>query len=48
MPKYAVRRGLEGSVGDVVVRLHAWKGEKHLGVWEVGTLGGKHVYTIVD
>lgn len=49
VPKYAVRRGLEGSVlRDVVVRLHAWKGDRHLGVWEVGTLSGKHVYTIVD
>ncbi|ROV93836.1 hypothetical protein VMCG_08800 [Cytospora schulzeri] len=48
VPKYAVRRGLEDSVGDVVVKLHAWKGERHLGVWEVGTLSGKHVYTVVD
>ncbi|ROV96697.1 hypothetical protein VSDG_05524 [Cytospora chrysosperma] len=51
VPKYGtVRRGLEGSgvLRDVVVRLHAWKGDRHLGVWEVGTLGGKHVYTIVD
>lgn len=48
MPKYNVRRGLEGTLGDVVVRLHAWRGEEHLGAWEVGRLGGGHVYVVVD
>ena len=48
VPKYAIRRGREDSVGEIVVKLHAWKGERHLGVWEVGRLSGKDAYTIVD
>ncbi|KUI63983.1 hypothetical protein VM1G_10755 [Cytospora mali] len=48
VPTFPIRRDLEDRVGDVLVKLHAWKGERHLGVWEVGRLSGKHVYTVVD
>ncbi|KUI60855.1 hypothetical protein VP1G_08055 [Cytospora mali] len=48
VPTFSIRRDLEDRVGDVLVKLHAWKGERHLGVWEVGRLNGKHVYTVVD
>lgn len=47
MPKYAVRKGLEDSVCDVIVKLHAWKGERHLGAWEVGKLSGADAYKVV-
>ncbi|CAN8100785.1 unnamed protein product [Discula destructiva] len=38
LPRYS-RRNSGGEDDDVVlVRLHAWKGERHLGVWEVGRM----------
>lgn len=33
---------------EVLVRLHAWKGEKHLGAWEVGRLSGECAFRFVD
>lgn len=47
MPKYAVPKGREDTVGDVVVKLHAWKGERHLGAWEMGRLSGADAYKVV-
>ncbi|KKY35775.1 hypothetical protein UCDDA912_g04260 [Diaporthe ampelina] len=47
MPKYAVPKGREDTVGDVVVKLHAWKGERHLGAWEMGRLSGLDAYKVV-
>lgn len=47
MPKYAVPKGREDTVGDVVVKLHAWKGERHLGAWEMGRLSGPDAYKVV-
>lgn len=47
MPKYSVPKGREDTVGDVVVKLHAWKGERHLGAWEVGRLSGPDAYRVV-
>lgn len=32
---------------EVMVRLHAWRGEKHLGAWEVGRLSGGDVSRVV-
>lgn len=29
------------GVGAVVVKLHAWKGEKHLGAFEVGRINAR-------
>lgn len=56
VPRYAIRRGntadadadADAEAEEVVVKLHAWKGEKHLGAWEVGTLSGSNIYRIVD
>lgn len=54
VPRYAIRRSnnaeadAEADAEEVVVKLHAWKGEKHLGAWEVGTLSGSNIYRIVD
>lgn len=47
MPKYTVPKGREDTVNDVVVKLHAWKGERHLGAWEVGRLSGPDAYNFV-
>lgn len=47
MPKYSVPKGREATVGDVVVKLHAWKGDRHLGAWEVGRLSGHDAYRVV-
>lgn len=32
---------------EVLVRLHAWKGEKHLGAWEVGRITGEDAFRVV-
>lgn len=32
----------------VLVKLHAWKGDRHLGVWHVGQLRGDAAYEVVD
>lgn len=32
---------------EVMVRLHAWRGEKHLGAWEVGRLSGGDVSRVM-
>ncbi|KAF3765162.1 hypothetical protein M406DRAFT_331474 [Cryphonectria parasitica EP155] len=33
---------------EVLVRLHAWRGERHLGAWEVGRLRGRDVFLVMD
>ncbi|ROV97159.1 hypothetical protein VPNG_08816 [Cytospora leucostoma] len=45
IPKFALKGG---RTDDIVVKLHAWKGERHLGVWEVGTLSGERAYVAMD
>lgn len=44
VPKYASKPGMKED--GVVVKLHAWKGETHLGMWEVGTLDGPDNFII--
>lgn len=58
VPKYALKRrqqhqgddkcALLANAADVLVKLHAWKGEEHLGVWQVGKLRGEVIYQVVD
>lgn len=45
VPRYAVKE--MPSDDEVLVRLHAWKGERHLGAWEVGKLSGEDAYKVV-
>lgn len=48
VPRYAVKEMPAGGEEDeVLVRLHAWKGERHLGAWEVGRLSGEDAYKVV-
>lgn len=53
VPRYAIRRRRWGEQQqqqgeEVLVKLHAWKGEKHLGAWEVGRLSGEYAFRVVD
>lgn len=44
VPRYRVKEVSEEEV--VLVRLHAWKGERHLGAWEVGRLHGEDAFQV--
>lgn len=43
VPRYAAKEAKELEE-DVLVKLHAWRGEKHLGAWEVGRLSGEDAF----
>ncbi|KAJ4386812.1 hypothetical protein N0V93_009710 [Gnomoniopsis smithogilvyi] len=45
VPRYNVK---ELTEEEVLVKLHAWKGERHLGAWEVGRLHGEDAYKVVS
>lgn len=50
MPRYALRKGAsaeETQGEEVLVKLHAWKGERHLGAWEMGRLRGQDAFKAV-